>query len=130
MCLEAAEDFAVSEVDLEGLNSGKLDLQDLRIKFPHDFTTFCWDGDQYDADHFDGSLPLVSGHVALWGYHIALFRALARGDIASVAVLVQAGLCVPIEGVIVDKEEMLSYKNKITDGDYKNPTEVIPMKSC
>ena len=62
----------------------------------------------YVRDHFDSSLPLVSGHVALWGFHIALTTALVRGDMASVAVLIQAALCAPIEGVIVDGEDKLS----------------------
>ena len=35
-------------------------------------------------------------------------QALTRGDMASVAVLVQAALCAPIEGVIVENEEKLS----------------------
>ena len=62
----------------------------------------------YDVDHFDSSLPLVCGHVALWGYHLALMKARVSGDMASVAVLVQAALCAPIEGVIVENEEKLS----------------------
>ena len=62
----------------------------------------------YEADHFDSSLPLVCGHVALWGFHLALMEAPERGDMASVAVLVQAALCAPIEGVIVENEEKLS----------------------
>ena len=45
-----------------------------------------------------GDPPLYSAcldaadNYALWGYHIALMKALVRGDTASVAVLVQAGL--------------------------------------
>merc|ERR1712242_116232 len=62
----------------------------------------------YEADHFDSSLPLVCGHVALWGFHLALMKALASADMASVAVLVQAALCAPIEGVIVENDEGLS----------------------
>ena len=79
-----------------------------RIKFPHVFTAFSWNLGTYDADHFDSSLPLVCGHVALWGFHLALMKALVRADMASVAVLVQAALCAPIEGVIVENEERLS----------------------
>ena len=93
----------------QGVTQGKVSAaQEARIKFPHVFTTFSWDLATYEADHFDSSFPLVSGHVALWGFHLALQRALTRGDVASVAVLVQAALCAPIEGVIVDTEEKLS----------------------
>ena len=53
-------------------------------------------------------MPLVCGHVALWGFHLALMQVLMSGDMASVAVLVQAALCAPIEGVIVENEEKLS----------------------
>ena len=81
--------------------------QEARIKFPNVFTTFGWNLATYDADHFDFSLQLVSGHVALWGFHFALMHAIVQRGMASVAVLVQAALCAPIEGVIVENEEKL-----------------------
>ena len=108
-CLDAADNYALGKILQEGVAQGKVSAaQEARIKFPHVFTTFNWNMSMYDADHFDSSLPLVCGHVALWGYHIALMKALVSGDTASVAVLVQAALCAPIEGVIVKNEEKLS----------------------
>ena len=62
----------------------------------------------YEADHFDSSLPLVCGHVARWGFHLVFMKALVSGRMASVPVLVQADLCAPIEGLIVENEEKLS----------------------
>ena len=82
--------------------------QEARMKFPHVFTTFNLNMAMYDADHFDSSLPLICGHVALWGFHLALMKSLVHDDMASVAVLVQAALCAPIEGVIAENEEQLS----------------------
>ena len=108
-CLDAAENYALTKIQQEGLTQGKVSAaQEARIKFPHVFTAFQWKLAKYDADHFDFSLPLVCGHVALWGFHIALLKALTRGDTASVAVLVQAALCAPIEGVVAENEEKLS----------------------
>ncbi len=108
-CLDAAENYALGKIHQEGVTQGKVSAaQEARIKFPHVFTTFNWNLAMYEADHFDSCLPLVCGHVALWGFHIALMKALVSGDMASVAVLVQAALCEPIEGVIVDNEEKLS----------------------
>ena len=108
-CLDAAENYTLGRLLQEGVTQGKVSAaQEARIKFPHVFTAFQWKLEKYDADHFDSSLPLVCGHVALWGFHIALLKALTRGDTASVAVLVQAALCAPIEGVVVDNEEKLS----------------------
>ena len=108
-CLDAAENYALRKIQQEGVMQGKVSAaQEARIKFPHVFTTFHMDPAMYEADHFDSSLPLVCGHVALWGFHLALMRALVGGDMASVAVLVQAALCAPIEGVIVENEEGLS----------------------
>ena len=72
--------------------------QEARVKFPHVFTTYGWNLATYDHDHFDSSLPLISGHVALCGFHIVLTKSLVRGDMAFVAVLVQAALCASIEG--------------------------------
>ena len=108
-CLDAAENYALGKIHQRGVTQGKVSAaQEARIKFPHVFTTFNWSLAAYEADHFDSSLPLVCGHVALWGFHIALMKALVSGDMASVAVLVQAALCAPIEGVIVESEEKLS----------------------
>ena len=108
-CLDAAENYALTKIHQEGVTEGKVSAaQVARIKFPHVFTTFHWTLDIYEADHFDSSLPLVCGHVALWGFHLALMKALVSADMASVAVLVQAALCAPIEGVIVENEEKLS----------------------
>ena len=108
-CLDAAEKYALRKIQQEGVMQGKVSAaQEARIKFPHVFTTFNWNLASYEADHFDSSLPLVCGHVALWGFHIALMKALVSGDMASVAVLVQAALCAPIEGVIVKNDETLS----------------------
>ena len=82
--------------------------QEARIKFPHVFTTFQYSLSGYDVEHFDSALPLVCGHVALWGFHIQLMRALSKPDMASVAVLVQAALCAPIEGVVAETADKLS----------------------
>ena len=107
-CLDAAENYALGKIHQQGVMQGNVSAaQEARIKFPHVFTTFNWDLVRYEADHFDSSLPLVCGHVALWGFHLALMQALVSGDMASVAVLVQAALCAPIEGVIVENEEKL-----------------------
>ena len=107
-CLDAAENYALGKIHQQGVAQGKVSAaHEARIKFPHVFTIFAWDLAMYEADHFDSSLPLVCGHVALWGFHLALMKALVRGDMASVAVLVQAALCAPIEGVIVENEEKL-----------------------
>ncbi|CAK0824327.1 unnamed protein product [Prorocentrum cordatum] len=120
-CLDAAEQHALGRILQKGLARGAASAaHEARIKFSHVFTTFSWDLGSYDADHFDSSLPLVCGHVALWGFHIALLQALGRGDAASVAVLVQASLCAPIEGVIVESEERLSMLSMATcDGARK-----------
>ena len=108
-CLDAAESYALSKITQEGVASGKVSAaQEARIKLPHVFTTFQWHPSMYEKDHFDSSLPLVCGHVALWGFHLALMKALMSGDMASATVLVQAALCAPIEGVIVENEEGLS----------------------
>ena len=32
--------------------------------------------------------------------------------------------------LVLTKTHLLTFKEKITDGNYKNPTEVIPMKIC
>ena len=102
-CLDAAENYALTKIQQEGVTQGKVTAaQEARIKFPHTFTTFQVCAFYYEADHFDSSLPLVCGHVGLWGFHLALMKALVSGDMASVAVLVQAALCAPIEGVIVE----------------------------
>ena len=82
--------------------------QEARIKFPHVFTTYSWNLAMCEQDHFDSSLPLVSGHVAWWGFHIALTEALVSGDTASVVVLVQVAFCAPVEGVITENEDKLS----------------------
>ena len=108
-CLDAAENYALTKIHQEGVIQGKVSAaQEARIKFPHVFTTFHWHPSMYEADHFDSSLPLVCGHVGLWGFHLALMKALQSVDMASVAVLIQAALCAPIEGVIVENEEGLS----------------------
>ena len=87
-CLDAAENYALTKIQQEGVIQGKVSAaQEARIKFPHVFTAFSWNLGTHDADHFDSSLPLVCGHVALWGFHLALMKALVAGDMASVAVL-------------------------------------------
>ena len=108
-CIEAMQTYDMSKIQLQGLTQGEVSAaREARIRFPHSFTTFQRDRTAYDSDHFDGSLPIVSGHVALWGFHLAVYNALASGDMAHVAVLVQAALCAPIEGVIADSDEKLS----------------------
>ena len=78
-CLDAAENYALAKIHQEGVAEGKVSAaQEARIKFPHVFTIFNWDLAMYEADHFDSSLPLISGHVALWGFHIVLMKALVR----------------------------------------------------
>ena len=57
------------------------------FKFPHVFTTYHWNMAMYEpqADHFDSSktLPFVGGlrlvPLALWGFHLALMKALVSG---------------------------------------------------
>ena len=57
------------------MTQGKVSAaQEARIKFPHVFTVFNWNLAAYEADHFNSSLPLVCGHVALWGLHLALMK--------------------------------------------------------
>ena len=125
-CLDAADNYALGRLLQEGVTQGKVSAaQEARIKFPHVFTAFQWKLDKYDADHFDFSLPLVCGHVALWGFHIALLKALTRGDTASVAVLVQAALCAPIEGVVVDNEEKLSIISMERSDNARNQYEYL-----
>ena len=93
-CLDAAENYALTKIQQEGVTQGKVSAGlEARIKFPHVFTTFQFRASYYEADHFDSSLPLVCGHVGLWGFHLALMKALVTADMASVAVLVQAALC-------------------------------------
>jgi len=120
-CLDAAESYAMSEIQLQGVTEGTLSAAcEARIKFLLTFTTYGRDVSWYEADHFDGSLPIVGGHAALWGFHLALFKALSFGDVAHVAVLVQAALCAPIEGVIVDSDEKLSIISmKIADSAHR-----------
>ena len=66
-CLDAAENYALGEIHQEGVARGKVSAaQEARIKFPHVFTIFQWNLAGYDHDHFDSSLPLVCGLVALW----------------------------------------------------------------
>ncbi len=79
--LEAAESYTVSALLQDGMAKGtESAAKEARIKFPHVFTAFAWDVSRYDAEHFSSSLPLVAGHVGLWGYHLALMRALTRWD--------------------------------------------------
>jgi hypothetical protein len=107
--LEASESFALHKTALTGVAQGVISTgKEARFKFHHTFTTFAWVVSEYNAPYFCSSLPLVSGHVGLWGFHIALMRALAMSDMPAVAVLVQAALCAPIEGVVVTDEETLS----------------------
>jgi hypothetical protein len=109
-CLDAADtDYALGSTNQQGVIKGEVSAAcEARIKIPHTFTTFQWHLREYEADSFDFSLPLICGHVALWAFHIALMKALQSGDVATVAVLVQAALCAPIEGVIVDNDEKLA----------------------
>ncbi|CAK0824328.1 unnamed protein product [Prorocentrum cordatum] len=114
-CLDAAEQYALGKIHQEGVARGLVSaVHEARIKFPHTFTAFGWNLSGFDADHFDSSLPLVCGHVALWGFHPALTKALVAGDMASVAALAQAALCAPVEGVIVESEEKLSVLSIMT----------------
>ncbi|CAK0818513.1 unnamed protein product [Prorocentrum cordatum] len=125
-CLDAAEQYALGRILQEGLARGAVSAaHEARIKFPHVFTAFTWNLGSYDADHFDSSLPLVCGHVALWGFHISLMKALGRGDVASVAALVQAALCAPIEGVIVESEERLSMLSMATSDAARNQYDYL-----
>ncbi|CAK0828751.1 unnamed protein product [Prorocentrum cordatum] len=125
-CLDAAEQYALGRILQEGLARGAVSAaHEARIKFPHVFTAFSWNLGSYDADHFDSSLPLVCGHVALWGFHISLMKALGRGDVASVAALVQAALCAPIEGVIVESEERLSMLSMATSDAARNQYDYL-----
>ena len=79
-CLDAVENYALTKIHQEGVTEGKVSAaKEARIKFPHVFTTFQWNLAMYEADHFDSSLPLVCGHAALWGFHLALMQALVGG---------------------------------------------------
>ena len=97
-----------NRVSPEGLRHGKATVSDARIRFPHKLTVFQYDKTRYDADHFEFSLPLVVGHVSLWAFHLALTKAIIRGDVDAVAVLIQAALCAPIEAVLVTDDRRLS----------------------
>ena len=98
-CLDAAGNYAMNKIMQAGVQEGTVSAaQEARIKFLHVFTTYGWNLTTYDQERFDSSLPLVSGHVALWGFHIALTKALVSGDMVSVAVFVQAALCARIDG--------------------------------
>ena len=70
--VEASQSYALDAITQQGMTrpEGKVTAgKEARIKFPHVFTTYSWGLSQYDADHFDSSLPLISGHVGLWAYH-------------------------------------------------------------
>ena len=103
-------------VSPEELRHGKATVWDARVRFPHVLTVFQYQSARYDADHFEFSLPLVVGHVALWAFHLALTKALMRGDVDAVAVLIQAALCAPIEAVLVTDDRRLSVQALLRRG--------------
>ena len=109
--MDAAHAFSLDQVALDDVAQGKaVAAKSARVKFPHTLLVYQFSGDGFDADSFD-SLPLVTGHVSLWGFHLALTRALTGGNVCEVAVLAQAALCAPMEGYVASGIDELAVKS-------------------
>jgi len=57
---------------------------------------------------FPGTMNLVAGHVALWGWYVAVFDALCAGQTQLLALLWQAALTATIQGNIVKERSSLA----------------------
>ena len=87
----------------DGLAKGR------RLKFSVIFPVH---GDKVDffgkQDSFPGTLKLVTGHVALWGWYLAAFEALDAGNTALVALLWQAALNATIQANVITDTSALA----------------------
>ena len=109
--MAAAHAFRLDKVALDDVAQGKVvAAKSARVKFPHTLSVFQLSVEGFDAESFD-SLPLVIGHVSLWGFHLALTRALIGGNVCEVAVLAQAALCAPMEGYVASGTDKLAVKS-------------------
>ena len=68
-----------------------------RIIFPITLHAHAKEGVNIDAQAFNGSLDLISGHSYLYGWWYAMFEALRKEDLTLVASLWQCGLTVSVQ---------------------------------
>ena len=59
-------------------------------------------------DTFPGSLKLVTGHAALWGWYLAAFEALSIDSSEHIALLWQAALTATLQAHISEGPEQLA----------------------
>ena len=102
-----AEDFRVAR-GASTPSSGTL-AKEKRLAFTVQLAVWAPNLDFYSGnDHFPGTMKLVAGHAALWGWYVAAFEALDAGNAELVALLWQAALTVTIQAHIVKERSRLA----------------------
>ena len=82
--------------------------RDRRILFPVTLCLHASTLDGFKGDSFAGSLRVVTGHAAIYGWYVAMCEALGGQDRTWVATLWQAALTVTLQAHIVDSPEALA----------------------
>ena len=91
--------------------------RDRRILFPVTLCVHASTLDCFKAESFAGSLQVVTGHAAIYGWFLAMFEALCGQDPVWVAALWQAALTVTLQAHIVDSPEALAILSMRSNSD-------------
>lgn len=106
-----------------GGQTGGTAARDRRIIFPVTMCVHASTLDAFKADSFAGSLKVVTGHAATYGWFLAMFDALGGQDCIWVAALWQAALTVTLRAHIIDSPEALAILSMQHNSDMKHNAE-------
>jgi len=94
-----ADIFRPSDLDAFAAAPGCL-AREKRLLFPTALVVHAPTAEAFLETEFPGSLQLVTGHVALYGWYKAMYEALAAGHASWIGALVQAGLTVTVRATL------------------------------
>jgi hypothetical protein len=94
-----ADIFRPSDLDAFAAAPGCL-AREKRLLFPTALVVHAPTAEAFLETEFPGSLQLVTGHVALYGWYKAMYEALAAGHASWIGALVQAALTVSVRATL------------------------------
>ena len=102
-----------------------------RVMFPVSLAVWAPNAEFYTSRvTFPGTMKLVTGHVAVWGWYLAMYEALDAGNTEFVAVLWQAALTVTIQAHIIKERSSLAVLSMSISNTYfvnaKNLADTFP----
>ncbi len=93
--------------------------RDGRIQFPVVLCVHAPTLDAFTAATFPGTLDVLTGHAALYGWYLAMTEALIATDLPWIATLWQAGLTVSVQGVLAEDDQSLALLSMKQNNDLR-----------